>query len=56
MKPGLTCLWVLEGRDRLDFETWMRLDMAYIDNWSLLLDIKILLRSIPRVLFGRDAN
>jgi lipopolysaccharide/colanic/teichoic acid biosynthesis glycosyltransferase len=56
MKPGLTCLWVLEGRDRLDFETWMRLDMAYIDNWSLLLDIKILLRSIPRVLFGRGAN
>ncbi len=56
MKPGLTCLWVLEGRDRLDFETWMRLDMAYIDNWSLLLDLKILLRSIPRVLFGRGAN
>jgi exopolysaccharide biosynthesis polyprenyl glycosylphosphotransferase len=55
MKPGLTCLWVLEGRDRLDFETWMRLDMTYIDNWSLLLDLKILLRSIPRVLLGRDA-
>jgi exopolysaccharide biosynthesis polyprenyl glycosylphosphotransferase len=55
MKPGLTCLWVLEGRDRLDFETWMRLDMTYIDNWSLLLDVKILLRSVPRVLLGRDA-
>lgn len=55
MKPGLTCLWVLQGRDRLDFETWMRLDMAYIDNWSLVLDLKILLGSIPRVLSGRDA-
>ena len=56
MKPGLTCLWVLRGRDRLDFETWMRLDMEYIDNWSLLLDAKILLRSIPRVLSGRGAS
>ncbi|HYM13731.1 MAG TPA: exopolysaccharide biosynthesis polyprenyl glycosylphosphotransferase [Bryobacterales bacterium] len=56
MKPGLTCLWVLEGRDHLDFETWMRLDMQYIDNWSLLLDLKILLRSFPRVLLGRGAS
>ena len=55
MKPGLTCLWVLQGRDHLDFESWMRLDMEYIDNWSLLLDLKILLRSIPRVLSGRGA-
>ncbi len=56
MKPGLTCLWVLEGRDGLDFDTWMRLDMEYIDNWSLWLDLKILLRSIPRVLLGQGAN
>jgi lipopolysaccharide/colanic/teichoic acid biosynthesis glycosyltransferase len=56
MKPGLTCLWVLRGRDQLDFETWMRLDMQYIDNWSLLLDLKILLRSFPRVLLGRGAS
>ena len=56
MKPGLTCLWAVEGRDRLDFDTWMRLDMAYIDNWSLLLDLKILLRSIPHVLLGRGAS
>lgn len=56
MKPGLTCLWVLEGRDHLDFETWMRLDMQYIDNWSLLLDLKILLCSFPRVLLGRGAS
>jgi len=56
MKPGLICLWALEGRDRLDFETWMRLDLEYIDNWSLLLDCKILLRSIPMVLSGRGAS
>jgi exopolysaccharide biosynthesis polyprenyl glycosylphosphotransferase len=56
MRPGITCLWALNGRDRLDFETWMRMDMHYIDNWSLGLDCKILLKTIPQVLLGRDAN
>jgi exopolysaccharide biosynthesis polyprenyl glycosylphosphotransferase len=56
MRPGLTCLWALEGRDHLDFETWMRKDMEYIDNWSLGLDWRILLRTIPRVLSGRGAH
>jgi exopolysaccharide biosynthesis polyprenyl glycosylphosphotransferase len=56
MRPGLTCLWALEGRDQLDFETWMRKDMEYIDNWSLALDWKILLLTIPRVLSGRGAH
>ena len=56
MRPGLTCLWALDGRDTLDFETWMRKDMEYIDNWSLALDWKIMLRTIPRVLSGRGAN
>ena len=56
MRPGLTCLWALEGRDTLDFETWMRKDMEYIDNWSLALDWKIIFRTIPRVLSGRGAN
>ena len=55
MRPGLTCLWALEGRDHLDFETWMRLDLEYIDNWSLGLDLKILLRTIPQVLAGKGA-
>jgi exopolysaccharide biosynthesis polyprenyl glycosylphosphotransferase len=56
MRPGLTCLWVLMGRDRLNFETWMRMDMAYIDNWSLTLDWSILLKTIPHVLTGRGAH
>ena len=56
MRPGLTCLWALEGRDRLDFETWMRKDLEYIDNWSLLLDLKVLLKTIPRVLTGKGAH
>jgi lipopolysaccharide/colanic/teichoic acid biosynthesis glycosyltransferase len=56
MRPGLTCLWVVSGRDDVDFETWMKLDMEYIDNWSLALDWKIILRTIPSVLTGRGAN
>ena len=56
MRPGLTCLWAVNGRDHLDFETWMRLDMQYIDNWSLGLDWKIILRTIPQVLSGRGAH
>ncbi|MGD0014147.1 MAG: sugar transferase [Bryobacteraceae bacterium] len=55
MRPGLTCLWALEGRDHLDFDAWMKRDMEYIDNWSLALDWKILLRTIPRVLSGKGA-
>ena len=53
MRPGLTCLWAVEGRDQVDFEKWMRLDMQYIDNWSLALDARIILRTIPQVLSGR---
>jgi lipopolysaccharide/colanic/teichoic acid biosynthesis glycosyltransferase len=56
MRPGLTCLWAVNGRDEVDFETWMKLDLEYIDNWSLGLDCKILLRTIPQVLSGRGAS
>jgi len=56
MRPGLTCLWAVAGRDSIDFETWMKMDMQYIDNWSLALDWKIILRTIPRVLTGRGAS
>jgi lipopolysaccharide/colanic/teichoic acid biosynthesis glycosyltransferase len=56
MRPGLTCLWTLAGRDRLDFDSWMKLDMEYIDGWSLELDWKIILRTIPQVLSGSGAH
>jgi len=56
MRPGLTCLWAIRGRDRLDFDTWMKLDLEYIDNWSLWLDAKILMQSAPLVAFGRNAS
>ena len=56
MQPGLTCLWALEGRSRLNFRRWMELDLQYIDNWSPALDWKILLRTIPVVLLGRGAS
>ena len=56
MRPGLTCLWAVSGRDAVDFETWMKLDMEYIDNWSLALDWKIMLLTIPQVLSGKGAH
>jgi lipopolysaccharide/colanic/teichoic acid biosynthesis glycosyltransferase len=56
MKPGLTCLWQVSGRNRIDFDRWMKLDLQYIDNWSPSLDLKILLRTIPAVLSGRGAS
>lgn len=56
MKPGITCLWQVSGRNDIDFETWMKLDMEYIDNWSLALDIKILVKTIPVVLMARGAK
>lgn len=56
MRPGLTCLWALAGRDHIDFETWMKMDMQYIDDWSLALDCKILIQTIPRALTGSGAS
>lgn len=55
MKPGITCLWQVMGRNKLSFETWMKLDLQYIDNWSLLLDFKILLRTVYVVFTGHGA-
>jgi len=56
MRPGLTCLWAVAGRDRIDFNAWMRMDISYIENWSLQLDWSIILRTIPQVLAGRGAH
>lgn len=56
MKPGITCLWQVSGRNDIDFETWMKLDMEYIDNWSLILDLKILFKTVPVVLMAKGAK
>ena len=56
MKPGLTCLWQISGRNNIDFDRWMQLDLEYIDSWSPMLDLKILLKTIPVVLTGKGAS
>jgi exopolysaccharide biosynthesis polyprenyl glycosylphosphotransferase len=57
VKPGITCLWQVSGRNQIaDFKEWVRLDLEYIDNWSLWLDIKILLRTIPAVFIATGAK
>ncbi len=56
MKPGLTCLWQISGRNQLDFDQWMRLDLQYIDSWTPWLDLKILAKTVPVVLSGKGAS
>jgi exopolysaccharide biosynthesis polyprenyl glycosylphosphotransferase len=57
VKPGLTCLWQVSGRNKIsDFRDWVRLDLQYIDTWSIWLDLVILLRTIPVVLLGTGAK
>jgi lipopolysaccharide/colanic/teichoic acid biosynthesis glycosyltransferase len=55
VKPGVTCLWQINGRSDISFEKWMELDIEYIDHWSLWFDLKILLKTIPIVLKGSGA-
>jgi exopolysaccharide biosynthesis polyprenyl glycosylphosphotransferase len=55
VRPGITCLWQVQGRSSTTFGRWMELDMQYIDNWSLWLDLKILAKTLPAVLAGRGA-
>jgi lipopolysaccharide/colanic/teichoic acid biosynthesis glycosyltransferase len=51
--PGMTCLWQINGRNEVhEFDEWIKIDLEYIDNWNLLLDFKILLKTIPTVLKG----
>jgi exopolysaccharide biosynthesis polyprenyl glycosylphosphotransferase len=57
MRPGITCLWQVKGRNEItDFNEWMRLDLEYIDNWSIWLDLKILFTTIPVVLIAKGAK
>lgn len=53
--PGLTCLWQIRGRSHVGFDEWMRLDLEYIERRSLILDLSILLRTVPAVLSGKGA-
>ena len=56
VKPGITCLWQVSGRSEIDFQRWMDLDLQYIDNWSLRLDLSIMVKTIPAVFSGRGAR
>jgi exopolysaccharide biosynthesis polyprenyl glycosylphosphotransferase len=56
MKPGITGIWQISGRSNIDFEEWMRLDQKYVDEWTLGLDLAILIRTLPVVVFGRGAR
>jgi exopolysaccharide biosynthesis polyprenyl glycosylphosphotransferase len=55
VKPGITCIWQVSGRSNTSFDRWIRQDLEYIDNWSLALDLKLLLKTIPAVLRGTGA-
>ena len=56
VKPGITCVWQISGRNNIDFDKWMELDLEYIDQWSLWTDIQICLKTIPAVLGSRGAQ
>jgi exopolysaccharide biosynthesis polyprenyl glycosylphosphotransferase len=56
MKPGITCIWQISGRNNIDFDRWMELDLQYIDEWSLWGDIQICFKTIPAVLSARGAR
>jgi len=56
VKHGITCLWQVSGRNEINFEQWMKMDLEYIDNWSVWLDLAIILRTVPAVFSGRGAS
>jgi exopolysaccharide biosynthesis polyprenyl glycosylphosphotransferase len=56
VKPGVTCIWQISGRNNVSFDRWMQMDHEYIENWSLWLDLKILLKTLPAVLTSRGAS
>jgi lipopolysaccharide/colanic/teichoic acid biosynthesis glycosyltransferase len=56
VRPGLTCIWQVSGRNQISFEDWMMLDMEYIDHWSLWTDLSLVLRTVPVVLTGKGAS
>jgi lipopolysaccharide/colanic/teichoic acid biosynthesis glycosyltransferase len=55
VRPGITCIWQVNGRSKISFKNWMEMDMVYIDNWSLRLDLEILFKTIPAAFSGIGA-
>ena len=55
VKPGVTCIWQVSGRSDVDFDTWVDMDLAYIEGWSLHLDLMLLAKTVPAVISGRGA-
>lgn len=55
VKPGVTCIWQVSGRSDVDFNTWIDMDLEYIEEWSLTLDLKLLVKTVPAVISGRGA-
>ena len=56
VRPGLTCYWQVSGRNQIGFEEWMQLDLRYVDNWSLKVDVELILKTFPVVQLGRGAS
>jgi exopolysaccharide biosynthesis polyprenyl glycosylphosphotransferase len=56
VRPGITCVWQVSGRNRIPFEEWMYLDLSYIDHWNLAKDLQLMLKTVPVVVTGRDAS
>jgi len=56
IRPGLTCIWQISGRNEISFEQWMEMDRDYVENWTFWLDLKILAQTVPVVLFGKGAS
>jgi len=56
VRPGLTCIWQVSGRNEISFDEWMYLDMCYVDNWNLLTDFDLILKTFPVILSGRGAS
>ncbi|HEY8210698.1 MAG TPA: sugar transferase, partial [Myxococcaceae bacterium] len=56
VRPGLTCIWQVSGRNQITFDQWMYLDMQYIDHWSFAGDLQLIARTFPVVLTGRGAS
>jgi len=56
VKPGITCIWQISGRNEVDFEEWMEMDAEYVDRWSLWMDMEILAKTVPVVLLRKGAS